>query len=56
MKTAIGVGVAERGTPAGINFTISNPPNPAGAEACRYSENRQFIFASSALFCGHGSI
>jgi hypothetical protein len=27
-----------------------NPPDPAGAEARRYSENGQFIFASSAAF------
>jgi hypothetical protein len=32
------------------------PPNPAGAEACRYSENRPFIFALSEPFCGHSFI
>jgi hypothetical protein len=28
---------------AGFNFPISQSANPAGAEACRYSENRQFF-------------
>jgi hypothetical protein len=25
---------------------IPNPHDPAGAEACRYSENRRFIFCA----------
>jgi len=32
-----------------------NPPNPAGAEACRYSENHPFIFASSEPFAAINS-
>jgi hypothetical protein len=33
--------------------SIPQSADPAGAEACRYSENRRFIFASSESFCGH---
>jgi hypothetical protein len=34
----------------------SQSANPAGAEACRYSENYLFIFASSEPFCGHSFV
>jgi hypothetical protein len=33
-----------------------SPLKPTGAEACRYSENSQFIFALSAPFCGHSFV
>ena len=45
-----GVRLAARVAPAGFN---PQSADPAGAEACRYSENRPFIFASSEPFCGH---
>jgi hypothetical protein len=35
---------------------ISQSADPAGAEAYRYSENRQFIFAPSESFCGHSFV
>jgi hypothetical protein len=39
-----------------VNFSIPQSVDPAGAEACRYSENRPFIFASSESFCGHSFV
>jgi hypothetical protein len=49
MKTLGGVRVAARVAPG----FISPSADPAGTEACRYSENRSFIFALSEPFCGH---
>jgi hypothetical protein len=49
MKTVAGV----RDTPIGI---ISQSADPAGAEACRYSENHHFTFASSESFRGHSFV
>jgi hypothetical protein len=43
MKTVDGVRVAAGVAPAGFNFPIPQSADPAGAEARRYSENRQFI-------------
>jgi hypothetical protein len=56
MKTVAGVRVAAGGAPAGYNFSIPQSADPAGAEACRYSENRLFSFASSESFCGRSFI
>jgi hypothetical protein len=36
----------------GFHFPIPQSADLAGAEACRYSENRQYILAPSASFCG----
>jgi hypothetical protein len=52
-KTVAGVRVAAGVAPGGFDFSMPQSADPAGAAAYRYSENRQFIFALSALFCGH---
>jgi hypothetical protein len=45
-----GVRVAARVAPAGFNFPIPLSANPAGAEARRYSEKRQFFLRLLSLF------
>jgi hypothetical protein len=56
IKTVAGVRVAARGAADWFNFAIPQSADPAGAEACRYSENRPFIFASSESSCGYGFV
>jgi hypothetical protein len=51
MKT-VGGCVAAGVAAAVFTFPILQSADLAGAEACRYSENRPFIFAPSAPYCG----
>jgi hypothetical protein len=55
-KTVAGVRVAAGVASAGFNFPIPQSADPAGAEACRYSESRPFFFASSEPFCGYSFV